>query len=223
MAAQAKLLRSIQDLMVERVGGHGSRRVDTRIVVATNRSLLALSDKGLFRSDLYYRLSGVDVRVPALRQRRGDIAELAQYFLSRHNLRQRITISPAAADALIAYDWPGNVRELERMIEGAIATCDGKQIALDDLPIALRGAYGEVLMPSVLANDTLRAWGSRYARLVLEKCERNKRQACAVLDISYHTLNAYLNYRVRDKRAALPEAPAPAPEIVLAPSEADMN
>ena len=168
-------------------------------------------------------MSGVDVRVPALRQRRGDIAELAQYFLSRHNLRQRITISPAATDALIAYDWPGNVRELERMIEGAIATCDGKQIALDDLPIALRGAYGEVLMPSVLANDTLRAWGSRYARLVLEKCERNKRQACAVLDISYHTLNAYLNYRERDKRAALPEAPAPAPEIVLAPSEADMN
>ena len=84
------------------------------------------------------------------------------------------------------------------MIEGAIATCESQQIGLDDLPIALRGAYGEVLMPSVQADDTMRAWGSRYARLVLEKSERNKRQACDVLDISYHTLNAYLNYRPRE-------------------------
>ena len=223
MAAQAKLLRAIQDLMVERVGGSASRRVDTRIVVATNRSLSALCEKGLFRPDLFYRLSGVDVRVPALRQRKDDILELAHYFLSRHNARHRITISPAAADAFVTYDWPGNVRELERMIEGAIATCDGRQIVLDDLPIALRGAYSEVLMPSVLANDTLRAWGSRYARLVLEKCERNKRQACAVLDISYHTLNAYLNYRVRERRRPVPEAPATPPEIIVAPSEAGMN
>ena len=223
MAAQAKLLRAIQDLTVERVGGTGGRRIDTRIVVATNRSLSALCDKGLFRTDLYYRLSGVDVRVPALRQRKADIMELAQYFLSRHNTRQRISISPAAADALMAYEWPGNVRELERMIEGAIATCDTSQIALDDLPIALRGAYGEVLMPAVVANDTMRAWGSRYARLVLEKCQRNKRQTCAVLDISYHTLNAYLNYRVREPRHALPASSSVPAEIVVAPSEANIS
>ena len=200
MAAQAKLLRAIQDLMVERVGGNGSKRVDTRIVVATNRPLATLADKGLFRPDLYYRLSGVDVRVPALRQRREDILELAYYFLSRHGGRGRLTISAAAADALLTYDWPGNVRELERMIEGAVATCESHQIALDDLPIALRGSYGEVLMPSVQAGDSMRAWGSRYARLVLEKSDRNKRQACDVLDISYHTLNAYLNYQSRDRR-----------------------
>ncbi len=200
MAAQAKLLRAIQDLMVERVGGNGSKRVDTRIVVATNRPLATLAEKGLFRADLYYRLSGVDVRVPALRQRREDILELAYYFLSRHGGRGRLTISAAAADALLAYDWPGNVRELERMIEGAVATCESHQIALDDLPIALRGSYGEVLMPSVQAGDSMRAWGSRYARLVLEKSDRNKRQACDVLDISYHTLNAYLNYQPRDRR-----------------------
>jgi two-component system response regulator HydG len=159
--------------------------VDTRIVVATNRSLAALCEKGLFRTDLYYRLSGVDVRVAPLRQRKEDIMELAQYFLSRHAGRRRLSISPAAADALMTYEWPGNVRELERMIEGAIATCEARQIALDDLPIALRGAYGEVLMPSVQADDTMRAWGSRYARIVLEKCSRNKRRACHVLGISY--------------------------------------
>jgi DNA-binding NtrC family response regulator len=206
MAAQAKLLRAIQDLMVERVGGTGSKRVDTRIVAATNRPLATLAERGLFRADLYYRLSGVDVRVPPLRQRKEDILELAYYFLSRHGSRDRLAISPAASDALLTYEWPGNVRELERMIEGAIATCESQQIGLDDLPIALRGAYGEVLMPSVQASDTMRAWGSRYARLVLEKSDRNKRQACDVLDISYHTLNAYLNYRPRERRQA---APAP--------------
>jgi transcriptional regulator with PAS, ATPase and Fis domain len=226
MAAQAKLLRAIQDLTVERVGGFGSRRVDTRIVVATNRSLAGLCEKGLFRSDLYYRLSGVEVRVPALRQRKEDIMELAQYFLSRHATRRRLTISAAASDALMTYDWPGNVRELERMIEGAVATCEEQQIALDDLPIALRGAYGEVLMPSVQANDTMRAWGSRYARLVLEKCDRNKRQACEVLGISYHTLNAYLHYKSPRRKpiaVAADSSPAASPEVLAAPSELGLS
>lgn len=222
LAAQAKLLRAIQDLAVERVGGIGSRRIDTRVVVATNRSLASLCDKGLFRTDLYYRLSGVDVRVPALRQRKEDILELAHYFLSRHAARRRLALSPAAADALKAYEWPGNVRELERMIEGAVATCEASQISLDDLPIALRGAYGEVLMPSVQDNDTMRAWGSRYARLIFERCDHNKRQACQVLGISYHTLNAYLNYRGKE-RAARPLTPhqtaATSAEVVSAPSE----
>jgi two-component system response regulator HydG len=222
LAAQAKLLRAIQDLAVERVGGIGSRRVDIRVVVATNRSLSALCDKGLFRTDLYYRLSGVDVRVPPLRQRKEDIMELAHYFLSRHATRRRLSITPAAADALKTYDWPGNVRELERMIEGAVATCDAAHITLDDLPIALRGAYSEVLMPSVQDNETMRAWGSRYARLILERCGHNKRHACQVLGISYHTLNAYLNYRGKApaERPLLPhQTPATAPEVISAPSE----
>jgi transcriptional regulator with PAS, ATPase and Fis domain len=140
------------------------------------------------------------VRVPALRQRREDILELAYYFLRRHEGGSALAISAAAADALLTYDWPGNVRELERMIEGAIATCESRHIGLDDLPIALRGSYGEVLMPSLQADDSMRAWGSRYARLILEKSSHNKRQACDVLDISYHTLNAYLNYKPRTRR-----------------------
>ena len=141
MAAQAKLLRAIQDLTVERVGGIGPAAINTRIVAATNRPLSALVDRGLFRTDLFYRLSGVDIRVPPLRQRKGDILELAQYFLARHEGRGRLTMTPAAVDALIAYDWPGNVRELERMIEGAIATAESRQIRVDDLPVSLRGGY----------------------------------------------------------------------------------
>ena len=147
-AAQAKLLRVIQDLTVERVGGSGPRQINTRIVAATNRPLAGLVDRGLFRTDLFYRLSGVEIRVPPLRLRKGDILELTQYFLSRHEGRGRLTMTPAAVDALIAYDWPGNVRELERMIEGAIATAESRQIRVDDLPVSLRGGYGEHLVPS---------------------------------------------------------------------------
>jgi len=194
-AAQAKLLRVIQDLTVERVGGAGARQINTRVVAATNRPLSALVDRGLFRTDLFYRLSGVEIRVPPLRLRKGDILELTQYFLARHEGRGRLTMTPAAVDALIAYDWPGNVRELERMIEGAIATAESRQISVDDLPVSLRGGYAEHLMPSWQLGDSMRAWGSRYARLVLEKNGGNKRQACRALDISYHTLNAYLKYR----------------------------
>jgi transcriptional regulator with PAS, ATPase and Fis domain len=195
IAAQAKLLRVIQDLTVERVGGSGPRQINTRIVAATNRPLAGLVDRGLFRTDLFYRLSGVEIRVPPLRQRKGDILELTHYFLARHQGRGRLTMTPAAVDALIAYDWPGNVRELERMIEGAIATAESRQISVDDLPVSLRGGYGEHLVPSYQLGDSMRAWGSRYARLVLEKNAGNKRQACRALDISYHTLNSYLRYR----------------------------
>ena len=195
MAAQAKLLRVIQDLTVERVGGTGPRQIDARIVAATNRPLSDLVDRGLFRTDLFYRLSGVEIRVPPLRQRKADILELTQYFLARHEGRGRLTMTPAAVDALIAYDWPGNVRELERMIEGAIATAESRQIRVDDLPVSLRGDYAALLVPAFQRGDSMRAWGSRYARLVLEKNAGNKRQACRALDISYHTLNGYLKYR----------------------------
>jgi transcriptional regulator with PAS, ATPase and Fis domain len=206
-AAQAKLLRVIQDLTVERVGGSGPRQINTRIVAATNRPLSGLVDRGLFRTDLFYRLSGVEIRVPPLRMRKGDILELTHYFLSRHEGRGRLTMTPAAVDALIAYDWPGNVRELERLIEGAIATAESRQIRVDDLPVSLRGGYGEHLVPSCQLGDSMRAWGSRYARLVLEKNAGNKRQACRALDISYHTLNSYLRYRPATTPAPVPGRP----------------
>jgi DNA-binding NtrC family response regulator len=200
LSAQAKLLRAIQDLTVERVGGNGSRRVDVRIVAATNRSLAGLVSQGVFRADLFYRLSGVEVLVPPLRLRKSDVLELAQYFLTRHQARGRFSITPAAVDALMAYDWPGNVRELERMIEGAVSVAESRLIRLDDLPASLRGDYADILRPSALDDESMRAWGSRYARLVLEKCRGNKRAACRRLNISYHTLNAYLTYRGRPSR-----------------------
>jgi transcriptional regulator with PAS, ATPase and Fis domain len=105
-----------------------------------------------------------------------------------------LQLSAAATDALVAYNWPGNVRELERVIERALALNGSDFIELDDLPPALFGGYLDVLMPSLRAKESMRAWGSRYARLVLERCGNNKRQACRELGISYHTLRSYLRF-----------------------------
>ena len=193
-AAQAKLLRAIQELSVERVGGHGARAVDIRIVVATNQRLQGLVEAGRFRTDLYYRLAGVELHVPPLRQRREDIVELADHFLTRHHGLRRLSLSQGAADALRDHDWPGNVRELQRVVERALALATGDDIGLQDLPVELTRDYAEVLQPSITRAESMRAWGSRYARLMLERCGHNKRRTCEVLGISYHTLQSYLRH-----------------------------
>jgi two-component system response regulator HydG len=211
-SAQAKLLRAIQDLAIERVGSHHTHRIDTRIVAATNRSLSDLVGRRLFRPDLFYRLSGVDVRVPTLRERRPDVLELAHYFLERHRATRPLRLSAGAADALLSYDWPGNVRELERLMERAVALAESDVLELDDLPATVRGDYATALGPSLRRNDSLRAWTSRYARLVLDRCQGNKREACSILDISYHTLQAYLRYPWQEALAASPSVEAPAVE-----------
>ncbi len=214
-SAQSKLLRAIQDLAVERVGGHGTRRIDTRIVAATNRSLLELVERGAFRADLYYRLNGVEMRVPPLRARREDIPELAGYFLERHRHVRRLKLTAAALDALLAYDWPGNVRELERVMERALALARTDEIRLEDLPPLLARGFEEALLPALIRDESLRTWGSRYARLVLERHGNNKRSACRALGISYHTLRTYL--RNRPPRAPVAAETAVAEEA--APNE----
>jgi transcriptional regulator with PAS, ATPase and Fis domain len=204
-AAQAKLLRAIQEMSVERVGGLGGRRVDTRIIAATNQSLGDLVARGRFRLDLFYRLHGVEIVVPPLRDRAEDILELAEYFLERHREFRKLRLSQAASDALLAYRWPGNVRELERVMERAVALADSDRLQLDDLPPALLDGYTQVLLPSFRQYESMRTWGSRYARMVLERCDNNKRQTCRELGISYHTLNAYLRFQPENV-AGLPPA-----------------
>jgi hypothetical protein len=136
------------------------------------------------------------------------VTELARYFLARHGHMRELSMSDGALDALRLHRWPGNVRELEHVIERAVALAESDRIELDDLPPNVRGEYAEVLAPALARAETMRAWGSRYARLVFERCGRNKRQACRLLDISYHTLQAYLRFASRDARGSAKQVPA---------------
>jgi two-component system NtrC family response regulator len=190
---QAKLLRVLQDMCVERVGGGVPRRLDVRIVAATNRTLKTLVQGHQFRADLYYRLAGVEIHVPPLRARRDDIPLLIAHFLSRYG-RSQDALSPSAVEALMTHDWPGNVRQLARVLERALALAAGPLVTVTDLPGDVTHEYRDLLVDLPHRDDSLRAWSSRYVRLVLERSQGNKRRACDVLGISYHTLQAHLEY-----------------------------
>lgn len=216
--AQAKLLRVLQDMSVERVGGQACKHVDTRVVAATNRSLHSLVQGGRFRADLFYRLSGVEIYVPPLRARREDVPLLVDHFLGRHRRARPLVVSPAAIEALKAHDWPGNVRQLSRVLERAVALSPGPSITIADLPGEITKDYRDVLLDVPARDDSLRAWSSRYVRLVLERCEGNKRRACGVLDISPHTLNALLMYETELSRRAALTPPAAVTELPRSPT-----
>jgi len=197
--SQAKLLRVLQDMTVERVGGASAQTFDTRIVVATNRSLHELVGAGRFRPDLYYRIAGVEIVVPPLRFRREDIPLLIEHFLGVYGQRGQVRLAPDAVAELAAFDWPGNVRQLARVIERTLALATSSFVTCADLPdfvVRDRCSRGS----PAPGEDSLRAWSSRYVRMVLERCRGNKRQACQILDITYHTLQSHLAYTVRASR-----------------------
>jgi two-component system response regulator HydG len=138
---QVKLLRVLQDGVVERLGGTQPVRVDVRIVAASNRDLLTEVKAGRFREDLFYRLDVVAVRLPPLRERREDVTTLAAAFLRRFaalNRRAVVGFTDPALRALDAYGWPGNVRELQHAVERAVVLCRGDFVDLGDLPEAVR-------------------------------------------------------------------------------------
>jgi len=219
--AQAKLLRVLQDLSVERVGGQYLRQVDVRIIAATNRSLAGLVQAGRFRPDLYYRLAGVEVHVPPLRARRGDIPLLVDHFVMRHRRTRSVSVSIGAVETLVAYDWPGNVRQLARVLERAVALAPGPSIESEDFPPEISKDYRELLGETSSHDESLRAWSSRYVRLILERCNGNKRRACDVLDISYHTLQAHLDYDIGGRQAYRAAAAlSAAPEVLVPPKVA---
>jgi nitrogen regulation protein NR(I) len=139
---QVKLLRALQESEFERVGGIKTIRVDVRLVAATNRDLKKLIAAGSFREDLFYRLNVVPIRLPALRERTGDIPLLAEHFLAKFNerLRKKVEgLDPDATEVLAQYPWPGNIRELENVIERAVLFCDESKLHARDLPPDVRG------------------------------------------------------------------------------------
>ena len=141
---QVKLLRVLQEHEVRRVGDNNNRPVDVRVLAATNRDLASRVAEGLFREDLYYRVKVVEIRIPALRERREDLLVLARVLLAEaaNRLKRKVTgLSPTTADQLLRYDWPGNVRELENAMERAVALARGTRVELEDLPEEVREAF----------------------------------------------------------------------------------
>jgi len=140
---QVKLLRTLQEREIRRVGENKSRKVDVRVLAATNRDLAHGVAGGSFRQDLYYRLKVVELHVPPLRERRDDILPLGRVLLADAALRMKRKITgmaPEAADQLLRHEWPGNVRELENAMERAVALARGSRVELEDLPEEIRQA-----------------------------------------------------------------------------------
>lgn len=159
---QTKLLRVLQEMTFEPVGTSESRKVDVRIIAATHQPIEELVRRGRFREDLFYRLNVISLVVPALRERRDDILELAMHFLDRACARSGRTIQgfdDDVVDRLLAHDWPGNIRELENVIERAVVMAGGPVISLEDLPAEMKAAGTRPLRPLAAARtaSTMRA------------------------------------------------------------------
>nr|WP_232479075.1 PEP-CTERM-box response regulator transcription factor [Roseomonas rosulenta] len=189
---QAKLLRVLQDQVVERVGGRAPIQVDVRVVSATNQPLEALSAEGRFRGDLLYRLNSVTVRVPPLRERGADALVLARYFLARFGRefdRRLRGFDPAATEAIASHPWPGNVRELENRIRRAVLMTEGPMLGAADLELEAPEAPAE-------ADLDLRAARQRAERLAIERAlarsQGNLAGAARLLGISRPTLYGLL-------------------------------
>ncbi len=141
---QAKLLRVLQERQFERIGGTKTLTVDVRIIAATNVDLQDFVDRGLFRSDLYYRLNVVPIRLPPLRNRRQDVPLLIEHFLRSSNTRndKEVTLTTTSLDYLTSYEWPGNVRELQNLIERLVILADRSAISPEDISEHLRAIPG---------------------------------------------------------------------------------
>jgi DNA-binding NtrC family response regulator len=138
LGLQSKLLRALQERQIRRVGGTGLVDVNVRVVSATNRNIREAIGKGEFREELYYRINVIEIRLPPLRERAGDVRLLVHAFLKRYGQGRVTACDEPAMAALEAYLWPGNVRELQNVIERACALADGETLTPDDLPDHIR-------------------------------------------------------------------------------------
>lgn len=220
LATQAKMLRLLQDGEFQRVGGNDVLRTDVRIVAATHQHLESMIDKGTFRRDLYYRLRGVTINIPPLRERIEDIAELAHYFVFRYNQQlgtQVETISEEAIEQLQNHPWPGNIRELQSVIRQAMINSTGPRLLVDFLPTEISNSrFNEPAEPvESVGPDAWKALGPKiesllesrgnlvyrqslleFDRLILKRVmnlvDGNQVKAAEVLGISRPTLRSKL-------------------------------
>lgn len=193
LSMQAKLLRVLQDKEVCMVGAARTRKVDVRIIAATNRDVLSLVKKGAFREDLYFRLNVINIAIPPLRERGDDILQLAHHFankFAKESGKPTPTFSDNALQVLRNHSWPGNVRELENVIQRLVVMTDGDLIEVPDLPALMRfSALRETGL-----HRTLAAVEAEYIRNVLASVHGNKTRAAEILGIDRKTLREKLKH-----------------------------
>jgi len=187
IALQAKILRFLQERVIERVGGRQEIPVDVRVICATNQNPESLIKEGLFREDLYYRVSEITINIPPLRDREEGRLILARTLLQKYSKQQKRAINGFADDAVAAieaYAWPGNVRELENKIKGAVIMADGKMLTAADLGIVA----GEDDIESLNLREVRQLAESKAIRVALTKCYGNISKAAELLGITRPTL-----------------------------------
>ncbi len=196
ISMQAKLLRVIQNREIQRVGSPEVRRINVRLIAATNRDLRAEVLAGRFREDLYYRLSTIQIRIPSLSERLEDVPLLVQFFLKKYNAaysKQIRGLTRRAQTVLLQHPWPGNVRELENVISSAALTAVNEFIDVDDLPENLQkptlavGRAGDTWRPVAL--EEVRR---QHIERVLDMCEGNRVRASQILGIGRTSLYRFL-------------------------------
>jgi len=192
-ATQVKLLRVLDTSTFRHVGGTAEIRVDVRVLAATNRDLPALVRQGLFREDLYYRLTTITLRIPPLRERPGDVVILAEHFCRVFNERFgfRKAIGPEALAILRQHAWPGNVRELLHVVEAAMVLCEGQEVGPEHLPATLRPAVpGASIIPASPGGrvPTLEELERGHIATVLEVTKGHRGNAAQMLGISERNL-----------------------------------
>jgi transcriptional regulator with PAS, ATPase and Fis domain len=193
LTLQPKLLRALQERTVRPVGGNEEVPFDARVVAATNVDLTRAVTAGHFRQDLFFRLAVLQIELPPLRDRDGDILALAQLFLrrcTRQGGRVVEGITTAAAQRLLSHRWPGNVRELQNCIEHAVVVTEGRRLGLRDLPASVRAAPSRA-RPGTTADDrlvTIADLERAHVLRVLAAVGRNHQEAARVLGIDRKTL-----------------------------------
>ena len=195
LSLQAKLLRALQEKEIDRVGGLKPIKVDVRIIASTNRDIKKLVEEGKFREDLYYRLNVIPIKLPPLRERKGDIMLLARYFVDKFSKelgKNPPDISPEVEEFFMRNPWKGNVRELENMVKRAVILCDGDTIKMEHLMLEeedrreeMRGWEREVVLkPGMTLDEAERL----LIEATLEEVGWNRTKAAELLGISIRTL-----------------------------------
>ena len=189
---QAKLLRALQENVIERLGGNRSIPIDIRVIAATNRNPRLAVSEGQLREDLFYRINVFNIELPALRERKEDIASLVTSFLA--SLPNTSHITNQALDCLTSYDWPGNIRELHNVLERAVVLSQGKTIAAEHLPqeiaktISTPQPQQTIAMQSLHLNPAIEKLEKEIIQLALQQAQGNRAKAARLLEISERSL-----------------------------------